>query len=200
MLLPGALVTALAGPFVGRLAARFGVRLFANLGIALIVPGLAQFLLLRRVRPVFMLVLGLMTIALGLSTFNAPNSTSMLNAIDADAHGFAAGFVNLCRNTGNVIGIASGTAVVTLSMGRAGFPPSLSEIAPGAGQGVLAAFTRGVDAAAAALLVVTLALFAVLARWSWRLRRSSRLATRGLPRDAARLLDRGPPRTDHEPR
>ena len=55
VLLPGALATAVAGPFVGRLAARFGVRLFANLGIALIVAGLAQYILLRTTSPVFML-------------------------------------------------------------------------------------------------------------------------------------------------
>jgi EmrB/QacA subfamily drug resistance transporter len=171
VLLPGAIVTALAGPFVGRLASRFGVRLFANVGIAIIMLGVTQFLLLTTDIPVSLLVLGLMTIALGLSTFSAPNSTSMLNAIDADSHGFAAGFVNLCRNTGNVLGIAFATAIVTLTMGRHGFEPSLSSVAPGAAQDLLGAFTSGVNTTAGALLLLTFAVLSVLVAWSWGVRR-----------------------------
>jgi EmrB/QacA subfamily drug resistance transporter len=174
VLLPGAVVTALAGPFVGRLASRFGVRLFANTGIAIIMLGVTQFLLLTTATPVVLLVVGLMTIALGLSTFSAPNTTSMLNAIDADSHGFGAGFVNLCRNTGNVLGIAFATAIVTLTMGRAGFEPSLSSVEPGAAQALLGAFTNGVNTTAAALLLLTFGVLAVLVAWSRRVRRTAR--------------------------
>ncbi|HEU4618277.1 MAG TPA: MFS transporter, partial [Gammaproteobacteria bacterium] len=175
VLLPGAIVTAIAGPFVGRFASRFGVRLLANLGIAIIMLGITQFFLLTTATPVSLLVLGLMTIAFGLSIFSAPNSTSMLNAIDAGSHGFAAGFVNLCRNTGNVLGIAFGTAIVTLTMGKAGFEPSLSEVAPGAAQGLLTAFTRGVHTSAGALLVLTFGVLSLLVAWSWRVRRAALL-------------------------
>jgi EmrB/QacA subfamily drug resistance transporter len=177
VLLPGAVVTAVAGPFVGRFASRFGVRLFANIGIAIIMLGVTQFFLLTTATPVSLLVVGLMTIALGLSAFSAPNSTSMLNAIDAGSHGFAAGFVNLCRNTGNVLGIAFGTAIVTLTMGNAGFEPSLSDVGPGADQGLLAAFTRGVHTAAGALLLLTFGVLSVLVAWSWRARRAALLKT-----------------------
>lgn len=177
-LLPGAAVTALAGPFVGRLASRFGVRLFANLGLAIIMLGVTQFFLLSPATPVALLVLGLMIIALGLSTFSAPNSTSMLNAMDADSHGFAAGFVNLCRNTGNVLGIAFATAIVTLTMGHAGFEPSLSTVNAGAALDLLAAFTAGVNTTAAALLLLTFGVLSVLVAWSWRVRRAAILKTR----------------------
>lgn len=172
VLLPGALVTAIAGPFVGRFATRFGVRLLVDLGVAIIMLGLVQFVLLTTTTPVILLVLGLMTIALGLSTFNAPNTALMLNAIDVESHGFGAGFVNLCRNTGNVIGIAAGTAIVTLTMDDAGFAPSLSNVGPGAEPGLLTAFTAGVRTAAGALLALTFAVLSVLVVWSWRSRRA----------------------------
>ena len=174
LMMPAAVVTAIAGPFVGRFADRVGVRLFANLGIGIAILGLFQFYLLELDAPVWLVVAALMTTALGLSTFSAPNSTSMLNAVDASSHGFASGFVNLCRNTGNVIGIAFGTAFVALTMANAGYAPSLDEVGPRADQDLLAAFTRGLSAAAAALLVLTSAVLAVLLVWTWRRRSAGR--------------------------
>lgn len=181
LMMPAAVVTAIAGPFVGRLADRFGVRLFANLGIGIALLGLLQFFLLDVDSPVWIVVAALMTMALGLSTFSAPNSTSMLNAVESHSHGFASGFVNLCRNTGNVIGIAFGTAIVTLTMAGAGYPPSLDEVGPNADQGLLAAFADGQRSAAGALLVLTFVVLAVLLTWTWRLRRGA-LDARAEPR------------------
>lgn len=172
VMLPAAVVTAIAGPFVGRLADRWGVRMFANIGIGIAILGLIQFYLLDTSTPVWVVVAALMTSALGLAAFGAPNSTSMLNAVDADSHGFAAGFVNLCRNTGNVMGIALGTALVTLTMTNAGYVASLGEFGPGADRGVLAAFTEGLRTAAGSLVLLTFVIFVILLAWSWRASRS----------------------------
>jgi EmrB/QacA subfamily drug resistance transporter len=181
LMLPAAAVTAVAGPFINRFADRFGVRLFANVGIGIALLGLLQFLLLDTSSPVWVVVAGLMTMALGLATFGAANSTSMLNAVDPASHGFASGFVNLCRNTGNVIGIAFATAMVTLTMSRAGYIATVGDIGPGSEGGVMTAFTRGVQTAAGALLLLTAALWVTLLAWS---RRSG--ARRDSARDSAR--------------
>lgn len=186
LMLPAAVVTAVVGPFVGRIADRFGVRRFANLGLVIALLGLVQFSLLDVTSPVWVIVGGLMTMALGLSTFNAPNSTSMLNAVDAHAHGFAAGFVNLCRNTGNVIGIAFGTAIVTLTMGNAGYVASLAAVGPRADRGLLAAFTDGFQTAAGALIALTLGVLAVVLGWSWRTRAAGRTRDNAPAPEAAR--------------
>src|SRR5690606_38496268 len=85
-------------------------------------------------------------------------------------HGFAAGFINLCRNTGNVIGIGFGTAIVTLTMANAGLAPSLDEVGPSADQRVLVAFTEGLGAAAGALVALTSVVLVVLLAWTWRQR------------------------------
>jgi len=183
LMMPAAVVTAVAGPFVGRFADRLGVRLFVNLGMSIALLGLLQFCLLEAESPVWLVVAALMTMALGLSTFSAPNSTSMLNAVDAHSHGFASGFVNLCRNTGNVIGIAFGTAFVTLTMASAGYPPSLDNVGPRADQGLLEAFTEGLSMAAAALLVLTFAVLVVLLVWT---RRRALRASQAVERAAAR--------------
>lgn len=174
LMLPAAAVTAVAAPFAGRWADRFGVRLFANIGFALALLGLAMFVSLESASPTWVVVVGLMILALGMSAFSAPNSTSILNSVESEAHGVAAGFVNLCRNTGNVIGVAFGTALVTLTMSQAGFPPSLSEVAPGASEGVFQAFAGGVQATSYALLLLAVPMLSVLVIWAWHEHRASR--------------------------
>ena len=162
LLLPAAVVTAVAAPFVGRLADRFGVRRFANLGFSVAIVGLLVFARLDTQTPTWHVVAGLMILALGMSSFSAPNSASILNSVDPGSHGLAAGFVNLCRNTGNVIGIAFGTAIVTFAMARAGFPPSLAEVDAGADLAVFDAFTRGVQMASTALIGLAVPVLAIL--------------------------------------
>jgi EmrB/QacA subfamily drug resistance transporter len=170
LIVPAALVTAIAAPFAGRLADRWGVRLFANIGLGITLLGFAMFGLLETTTPVWAVVVGLMVMSLGMALFSAANSASILNSVDASAHGLAAGFVNLCRNSGNVIGIAFGTAIVTLTMGANGYPPSLSAVGPAADPGILMAFTRGVDIASSALTAIALVVLVILVTWSWRTR------------------------------
>jgi EmrB/QacA subfamily drug resistance transporter len=175
LLLPGAVVTAVASPFAGRLADRFGVGLCATVGFVVTTAGLFAFAVLDTATPAWFLVGSLMILALGMSAFSAPNSASIINSVDADSHGLAAGFINLCRNTGNVLGIAFGTAIVTLMMARAGVPPSLVAVDAAAGQNVFAAFMSGVRTAALALIALSLpVLFFLIAT----VRRRDRISVR----------------------
>jgi EmrB/QacA subfamily drug resistance transporter len=170
LIVPAAVVTAIAAPFAGRAADRWGVRLFANIGVGITALGFAAFTALDAATPVWAVVGGLMVMSLGMSLFGAANSASILNTVDASAHGVAAAIVTLCRNSGNVVGIAFGTVIVTLTMGAAGYPPSLAAVDPTADPGILAAFTHGVDIAATALTAITLLVLAVLVGWSLRAR------------------------------
>ncbi len=176
VIVPAALVTAVVAPFAGRLADRWGIRLFANIGMGVAALGFATFALLHTTTPVGVVIAGLMIMSLGMSLFGAANSASILNTVDAAAHGVTAGVVNLCRNSGNVIGIAFGTVIVTVTMGRAGYAPSFAAVDPAADPGILAAFTKGIDIAAALLTVIVLAALAVLIGWSWRAHTRTRAA------------------------
>ena len=195
VIVPAALVTAVAAPFAGRLADRWGVRLFANIGMGVTALGFATFMWLDTATPVGIVIGGLMIMSLGMSLFGAANSASMLNVVDAAAHGVTAGFVNLCRNSGNVIGIALGTVIVTVTMSRAGYPPSLAAVDPTAAPGVLIAFTRGVDAAAASLAGIAAAALVVLIVWSWRVRALSPATFADLATPRSETGARSPDRT-----
>jgi EmrB/QacA subfamily drug resistance transporter len=168
LIVPAAVVTAIAAPFAGRFADRFGIRLFANVGMGITLLGFATFCLLDAGTPIWRVVAGLMLMSLGMSLFSGANSASMLNAVEEHSHGVAAGFVSLCRNSGNVIGIAFGTVIVTLTMGALGYPPTLAAVGPDANPGILRAFAAGVGYASTALCAIVIAVLAVLVTWSWR--------------------------------
>jgi hypothetical protein len=146
------------------------VRAFGNVGVAITMLGFATFTSLHTATPIPAVVAGLMLMSLGMSLFGTANSASMLNAVEVSAHGVAAGFVSLCRNSGNVVGIAFGTVIVTVTMGAAGFPPSLAAVGPDADPGVLASFTSGVNVASIAQTALTAVVLAILIVWSWRAR------------------------------
>lgn len=170
LMLPAAVVTAIVSPFAGQFADRLGTRLVANVGFAIVAVGLSVFAWLHTETPAGWAVSGLMILAFGMSNFSAPNSASIINSVDAGAHGLAAGFINLCRNSGNVIGIAFGTAVVALTMGGAGYPPSLSGVTAGAETGLFDAFTLGMRRACLALLAIVVPTLIVVVVWSVRTR------------------------------
>jgi EmrB/QacA subfamily drug resistance transporter len=168
LIVPAALVTATIAPFAGRLADRWGVRLFANIGLGLTTLGFAVFIGLHVATPIWVIVAGLMVTSFGMAIFGAANSASIMNVVDVDAHGATAGFVNLCRNSGNVIGVTFATVVVTLTMAASGHPASLADVDPAADPGVFTAFAAGFDRATTALTAIALGVLAIVVGWSWR--------------------------------
>jgi EmrB/QacA subfamily drug resistance transporter len=176
LMLPAAITTAVTGPFVGGYADRAGVRLVANVGFVVSMIGLATFTATGTLTPTWVVVGGLVIMGFGMASFGAPNSAAILNAVDAESHGVGAGFVNLCRNTGNVIGIAVGTAVVTLTMQDAGFAASLTAVGRGADALLLAAFADGIGTTALLLLAVAIPVAGIVITWSARRARQAPLS------------------------
>ena len=189
LIVPAAVVTAVSAPFAGRLADRWGVRAFGNVGMAIAMLGFGTFTSLHTATPLWAVVAGLMLMSLGMSLFGTANSASMLNAVDVSSHGVAAGFVSLCRNSGNVVGIAFGTVIVTLTMGAEGYPPSLAAVDPAADPRILASFTAGVNVASTALTALVAVVLAILVAWSWRARGTADRSLSPPSGNAAQLRD-----------
>ncbi len=168
LIVPAAVVTAIVAPFAGSMADRWGIRLFANIGMGITMLGFAVFIGMQVATPVWVVVVGLMVTSLGMAVFGAANSASIMNVVEADSHGVAAGFVNLCRNSGNVIGVTFATVVVTLTMAAAGYTTSFTAVDSAADTGVSGAFAAGFDNATTALTGVTAVVLAIVVGWSWR--------------------------------
>ncbi len=177
LLTPAAIVTVLVSPVAGRLADRFGMRRFSNLGFGVAIAGLAVFSQVSADTEAWVVVAALMVLAFGLATFSAPNSTSILSAVAPGAHGVATAFINLCRNMGNVIGIAFATTIVTVTMAAGGHAPSLAAADAAADPAVFGAFTAGIERAYLVLIGLAVAVLALLSAGAWHARARTRRDT-----------------------
>ncbi len=175
VLVPAAIVTAIASPVTGRLSDRLGARRFANLGMAVCVVGLV---LLSRTAPdqsVAYVVLAMMVTSFGAAAFHAPNTSSVINSVPRRHYGVVSGFTNLARNAGNVVGVALATTAVSIVMTARGFAPDLgAAAAPGdgpaaaAGAAVSQALLQSFDDGAALALLILAACCALVLLLSLR--------------------------------
>ena len=81
--------------------------------------------------------------SVGIGAFNPPNNSAILSAVANEEHAVISGFLNLVRNSASVISVAIATAVVTMTMGSMGYPPSLAEVSAEGSAGLLDAFVTG---------------------------------------------------------
>ena len=143
VVVPGALAMAILGSVAGTLSDRFGFRWFTVGGLATSAAGLLLLTRITEDSSLWMVVPGLMLMSSGMGLFYSPNSSSVLSAVDRNNYGVVAGFLNLVRNSGNVVSLAIATTVVTTTMGSMGFEPSLEAVRGETVEGVRNAFTVG---------------------------------------------------------
>ncbi len=142
IVMPSALATAVSGPVMGRAADRFGGRLIANSGLTLGVLSLLALSRLNPDSPLWFVILATILMTTSAATFQAPNSSSILDSVEKRHYGGVSGFINLSRNTGNVLGVAAATAIVVSMMQAHGFAPQVTAVTENGRAGHLA-FSAG---------------------------------------------------------
>ena len=143
VVMPGALFMAIMGSVSGTLSDRFGWRWFTVGGMICSVVGLAILSRITETSHLYEVIPGLMLVSCGMGTFYSANSSSVLSAVGRDSYGVVSGFLNLVRNSANVISLAIATTIVTVTMGSLGFEPSLEAVRNDTVEGVRGAFTVG---------------------------------------------------------
>lgn len=144
VVVPTALSFGASGPIAGRLSDRFGWRRFAITGLVLSSISLLLLSLVDESTSIGFIVVALVLQGLGMGSFYSPNTSAVLSTVDRSKYGIATAFLNMVRNTANVVGVAVATTIVTATMASSGFEPSLDAVsASGASEGVTHAFTRG---------------------------------------------------------
>ncbi len=143
VVVPGAVCVLVLGPLSGRLSDRYGWRLFTVGGLALLTTGLFILSRLTEDSSLTLVISGLILQSCGMGTFYSPNVSSVLSSVERESYGTISSFLNLVRNSGNVVSIAVATAIVTATMGSMGYEPSLEAVKTGGAAGVGGAFTMG---------------------------------------------------------
>ena len=161
VVMPGALVMAIMGSVSGTLSDRFGWRWFTVGGMLCSTIGLALLSRITDTSSLWEVVPGLILVSGGMGTFYSANSSSVLSAVGRESYGVVSGFLNLVRNSANVISLAIATTIVTVTMGSLGFEPSLEAVRTSSVEGVRGAFTVGMRYAFYVLIALVIASMAV---------------------------------------
>lgn len=131
------------GPLSGRLSDRFGWRLFNVAGAAVSVAGLFMLAHITESTPLVIIIAGIVLQSCGMGLFSAPNSSSILSAVDRTRYGVISGFVQLLRTGSTVTGVAIATVIITATMSDLGFETNLKVLAEGASPAIGQAFSSG---------------------------------------------------------
>ncbi len=129
--------------FSGRLSDRLGSKKFVIAGLVLGMAANAAFITLSTDTPVWLVASILLLNGIGMGTWNAPNTSMTLGAVDRSSYGIVGAFVNLVRNIANVTGTAMITAIVAGVMVSRGVPADLGAIAESGDPAGANAFVAG---------------------------------------------------------
>ena len=143
IIVPSAFCMVIAGPISGRLSDKYGWRIFNVGGMLVAALGVLMLVNLDVKSSVLLVLAGMVVQTLGSGTFWPSNNSSVMSVVSPASYGVISSFMNLVRNSGNVVGIAVSTAIVTETMGSMGHPPTLSAINDSSGLPILSAFTAG---------------------------------------------------------
>ena len=161
VVMPGALCMAIMGSVSGTLSDKFGWRWFTVGGMISSTVGLIALSRISESSHLWEVIPGLVLVNCGMGMFYSPNSSSVLSAVGRESYGVVSGFLNLVRNSANVISLAIATTIVTMTMGSLGFEPSLEAVRNEAVEGVRGAFTVGMRYAFYVLIALVIASMAI---------------------------------------
>ena len=157
VVMPGALCMAIMGSVTGTLSDKFGWRWFTVGGMVCSTAGLVILSRVTDTSPLWEVIPGLILVNCGMGMFYSPNSSSVLSAVGRESYGVVSGFLNLVRNSANVISLAIATTIVTVTMGSLGYEPSLEAVRTASVEGVRGAFTVGMRYAFYVLIALVIA-------------------------------------------
>ena len=157
VVVPAALCMATMGSVAGVLSDRFGWRWFTVGGMLLSTAGLLALSRVTETSSLWLVMPALVLLNCGMGTFYSPNSSSVLSAVGRESYGVVSGFLNLVRNSANVVSLAIATTIVTTTMASLGFEPSLEAVRGDTVEGVKNAFTVGMRYAFYVMIALVLA-------------------------------------------
>ena len=125
IMVPNALCIIALGPLSGRLSDRYGFRKFTVGGLAISTVGMLLLVGANQSTHLALLIAAMVLQSGGMGIFFSPNNSSILSGVERTRYGIVSALVGLTRNSGNLIGIAVPTAIVTVIMASMATRPVL---------------------------------------------------------------------------
>jgi EmrB/QacA subfamily drug resistance transporter len=102
----------------GHLSDRIWPGGIASIGMAVTMAGLLAFVFLTQATPLWAIVCSLLLIGGGFALFSSPNSNAVMGSVERKYYGLAAGMISTMRQTGQTMGIAIGTMMLSIFVGK----------------------------------------------------------------------------------
>ena len=146
VIMPMAGAFAISGPLAGFVSDKYGWTRVELLGLGMAACSLIFLSFIDQDTRMIFLLPFLALIGMGMGFFYSPNSSSVLSVIDPSDYGVGTAFLNLVRNSANIIGISMATMIITTMMAHYGFQASLDAVNdPNYGDGIKLAFVSGLS-------------------------------------------------------
>jgi EmrB/QacA subfamily drug resistance transporter len=113
--LPMPLTMMIVAPISGTLSDRMDSRYISSAGMAIMALGMGLLSNLKANSPYLFLIIGLITVGLGIGLFQTPNNSAIMGSVPNSKRGVASGMLATMRNTGMVLGVAISGALFTSS-------------------------------------------------------------------------------------
>ena len=146
VIMPMAGAFAVSGPLAGFVSDKYGWTRIELLGLGMAACSLIFLSFIDQDTRMVYLLPFLALIGMGMGFFYSPNSSSVLSVINSSDYGVGTAFLNLIRNSANIIGISMATMIITAMMAHSGFEASLDAVNdPNYGDGIKVAFISGLS-------------------------------------------------------
>ncbi|MFW6056936.1 MAG: MFS transporter, partial [Chloroflexota bacterium] len=111
-------VQAFVSPLAGRLSDRVEPRILASLGMGLTVAALLVLSRLTIESSVLHVIVGLLTLGLGIALFSSPNTNAVMTSVPSKQYGLAAATLSTVRQIGMVFSMGIATLVLGAVVGQ----------------------------------------------------------------------------------
>ncbi len=117
------LVMVTFAPLAGRLSDKVDPGRVASIGMGLTMAGLVLFSFINQDTPLLYIIISLVVIGGGYALFSSPNTNAVMSSVERKYYGTASSIVSTMRQMGQMTGMAIGTMMISIFVGKVQVTP-----------------------------------------------------------------------------
>lgn len=116
-------VMMLIAPWAGKISDKYSPGAIASIGMAMTMIGLVLFSFLQIYTPLIYIIVCLIFIGAGFGFFSSPNTNAIMSSVERRYYGVASGIISTMRQSGQMVGLAIATMMLSVFVGRSQITP-----------------------------------------------------------------------------